>query len=210
MARLEQQDLQEGLLFVGSDGRVCDSAANQQTEIEMNQSDELVEPVAAPPTGADQAQSEGEHLCASSLGNRLRDARRRRGVQVDDVADTLNIQACLIRSMEDGEFDKLPTSYEVGFFRTYANYLGPRELGVRLENAIELLREEFPVPHRAESETVLDMHKPIFDWKAKLAVGASVVALAIFVFAWGGVGQAGENVANNDKDIPIQYTFSHR
>jgi hypothetical protein len=54
------------------------------------------------------------------------------------------------------------------------------------------------------------MHKPIFDWKAKLAVGASVVALAIFVFAWGGVGQAGENVANNDKDIPIQYTFSHR
>ena len=75
-----------------------------------------------------------------------------KGEEVDDVADTLNIQACLIRSMENGEFDKLPTSYEVGFFRTYANYLGARELGIKLENAIALLREEFPVPYRGESE----------------------------------------------------------
>lgn len=210
MARLEQQDLQEGLLFVGSDGQVCDSAATQQTKIVDDQQKELVEPTAAPPTGGDHVPADGEQLCASSLGNRLRDARRRRGEEVDDVADTLNIQACLIRSMENGEFDKLPTSYEVGFFRTYANYLGGRELGIKLENAIALLREEFPVPYRGESEAVLDTHRPIFDWKAKLAVGASVVALAIFVFAWGGVGQAGENVATNDADIPIQYTFSHR
>jgi cytoskeleton protein RodZ len=87
------------------------------------------------------------------VGVLLRDARERRGEDVDTVARELHIRRVYLEALEAGHLHQLPgQTYAVGFVRTYAEYLGldqeemverlKAELG-KVEGKAELL---FPAP----------------------------------------------------------------
>jgi hypothetical protein len=59
------------------------------------------------------------------IGNSLREARLRRGVDFAQAELTTKIRGKYLRALEDEQFDVLPAqTYVKGFLRTYAEYLG--------------------------------------------------------------------------------------
>lgn len=60
-----------------------------------------------------------------SVGKALREARRRRGIDLAEVEATTRIRARFLRALENEEWDVLPgEAYTRGFIHTYADYLG--------------------------------------------------------------------------------------
>ncbi len=59
------------------------------------------------------------------IGNTLREARLRRGIDFPQAEADTKIRAKYLRAMEEEQFDLLPaTSYVRGFLKSYAEYLG--------------------------------------------------------------------------------------
>src|SRR5206468_11913203 len=59
------------------------------------------------------------------IGNSLREARVRRGVDFAQAELATKIRGKYLRALEDDQFDVLPAeTYVKGFLRTYAEYLG--------------------------------------------------------------------------------------
>ena len=59
------------------------------------------------------------------IGNSLRDARLRKGLDFAELEQGTKIRAKYLRALEDENFDVLPApTYVKGFLRTYADYLG--------------------------------------------------------------------------------------
>jgi cytoskeleton protein RodZ len=59
------------------------------------------------------------------LGSSLREARVRRGVELDQVSAETRIRMRYLKALEEERFELLPGSaYAKGFLRTYADYLG--------------------------------------------------------------------------------------
>jgi cytoskeletal protein RodZ len=59
------------------------------------------------------------------IGNSLREARVRRGIDFAQVEVATKIRGKYLRALEDEQFDVLPAeTYVKGFLRTYAEYLG--------------------------------------------------------------------------------------
>ena len=59
------------------------------------------------------------------IGNSLREARVRRGVDFAQAELTTKIRGKYLRALEDEQFEMLPAqTYVKGFLRTYAEYLG--------------------------------------------------------------------------------------
>lgn len=59
------------------------------------------------------------------IGNSLREARMRRGVDFAQAEVTTKIRGKYLRALEDEQFELLPAqTYVKGFLRTYAEYLG--------------------------------------------------------------------------------------
>jgi len=59
------------------------------------------------------------------IGNSLREARVRRGIEFAQAEQATKIRGKYLRSLEDERFELLPSeTYVKGFLRTYADYLG--------------------------------------------------------------------------------------
>ena len=59
------------------------------------------------------------------IGNSLREARTRKGLDFPELETGTKIRAKYLRALEDEEFETLPSAtYVKGFLRTYADYLG--------------------------------------------------------------------------------------
>src|SRR5688572_18020061 len=66
-----------------------------------------------------------EDAAARGVGALLRDARQRRGWDIQSCAAQLRIRAAVLEAMEAGRFEKLPNgAYALGFVRSYADFLG--------------------------------------------------------------------------------------
>ncbi|HEV2074770.1 MAG TPA: helix-turn-helix domain-containing protein, partial [Thermoleophilaceae bacterium] len=75
------------------------------------------------------------------IGETLREARLRQGIEIAEVEQATKIRAKYLRALEGEEFDRLPgATFVRQFLRTYADYLG-------LDS--QLLVEEFRVRHEA-------------------------------------------------------------
>lgn len=59
-----------------------------------------------------------------SIGERLEEARKRKGISIREAAEATKIRGDYLHKYESNQFDiKLPEIYVRGFLRTYANYL---------------------------------------------------------------------------------------
>lgn len=62
---------------------------------------------------------------ADSVGAELRNARLKKGEDLDTVAATLRIRKDILQALEESDYDRQPTKvYAIGFIRAYARYLG--------------------------------------------------------------------------------------
>ncbi len=59
------------------------------------------------------------------IGNSLREARLRQGLDFPEIEQATKIRGKYLRSLEEEQFDVLPgQTYVKGFLRSYADYLG--------------------------------------------------------------------------------------
>jgi transcriptional regulator with XRE-family HTH domain len=59
-----------------------------------------------------------------SIGERLEEARKRKGISIREAAEATKIRSDYLHKFESNQFDiKLPEIYVRGFLRTYANFL---------------------------------------------------------------------------------------
>ncbi len=84
------------------------------------------------------------------IGNSLREARLRRGVEFAQVEQVTKIRVKYLQALEDEQFDVLPSEiYVKGFLRTYAEYLGlDGQLYVDEFNSAAAAGEEFELRQR--------------------------------------------------------------
>jgi cytoskeleton protein RodZ len=62
----------------------------------------------------------------SSLGQDLRNARQRKGLELSEISSRLKIRKCHLKAIEESDVEKLPPGnvYLIGYTRAYAKYLG--------------------------------------------------------------------------------------
>ena len=73
------------------------------------------------------------------LGQKLEDARNRKGISIREATESTKIRSDYLSSFESGDFDiNLPAVYLRGFVRLYSRFLGLDQEGVMSELEIEL------------------------------------------------------------------------
>jgi hypothetical protein len=128
------------------------------------------------------------------IGNSLREARLRQGLDFPQVEQATKIRGKYLRALEEEQFETLPAqTYVKGFLRSYAEYLGlDGQLYVDEYNSRyivdheELLRPRRSVPHRTRQQRRLESRVVVL---ALLGIVA-VTALVIVAWRFGG-GESG-------------------
>jgi cytoskeleton protein RodZ len=128
------------------------------------------------------------------IGNSLREARLRQGLDFPEVEQATKIRGKYLRSLEEEQFDVLPgQTYVKGFLRSYADYLGlDGQLYVEEFNSRyvrgELEEETEQQPFRPRSVRAAGRSGGL-QGKAVMLTVAVIAGLTVFVFAawmWGG------------------------
>ena len=82
-------------------------------------------------------------MSSITIGQILREARENRSLTLDQAAGDTHIRLLYLQSLEAGDFDALPSRFQVrGFLRLYANYLG-----LDVEQILALLDGK-PIPQK--------------------------------------------------------------
>jgi cytoskeletal protein RodZ len=113
-------------------------------------------------------------------GEKLQEVRLEKGLDLEDVAKATKIKTEFLSYIENGEYQKLPSaSYEHGFVRNYARFLGLPD-----EEILAIFRREFDedkaykvLPKSLEQREDF----PIFKFKIRQAVLLSVIVLLFFI-----------------------------
>src|SRR2546423_2044389 len=88
----------------------------------------------------------------AAIGERLREARMRQGLDISEAETFTKIRAKYLRALENDEFSMLPGStYVKSFLRTYAEYLGLDA---------QLLVEEYRAQHEPRGEGEVQAFAP--------------------------------------------------
>jgi cytoskeleton protein RodZ len=118
------------------------------------------------------------------IGNSLREARERQGLEYPEIELATKIRAKYIRALEEEDFTSIPgDAYIRGFLRTYAEYLGLDGDVYADEYASRFItswRDE--LPPRPERRRIRTRQRP-FERRAVLLVLAGIVLVAILVVA---------------------------
>jgi cytoskeleton protein RodZ len=118
------------------------------------------------------------------IGNSLREARLRQGLDFPEIEQATKIRAKYLRALEDEQFDILPgQTYVKGFLRSYAEYLGlDGQLYVDEYNSRYIHVDE-ETPLRARSTSSLGRAGPRFESSVVLMALAAIAILTLLVFA---------------------------
>jgi len=139
------------------------------------------------------------------IGNSLREARVRQGLEYPQIELATKIRAKYIRALEDEQFGILPAqTYVKGFLRTYAEYLGldgqlyvdefsSRFVGDGMEEAPR--RVSSPRVHQSRG-----IERKVL--VAALAGIAALTALVIMAWKYGGSGSAAPSVHHQKPAAP--------
>jgi cytoskeleton protein RodZ len=120
------------------------------------------------------------------IGNSLREARLRRGVDIAQAEVATKIRGKYLRALEDEQFELLPAqTYVKGFLRTYAEYLGlDGQLYVDEFNSRFVAGDEHdPRPRRSNARPQSQNRRSEANL-VLIALGAIVVLTVIVFSAW--------------------------
>jgi hypothetical protein len=123
----------------------------------------------------------------SGIGSTLREARKRRKVELSEVEAATKIRRAYLRAIEAEDWDALPgDAYARGFVRTYAGFLGLD--GARLAEGVPTLQQQQPLVAAPRRE------RP--RWAMVALVCTGLVAVVVVVGAlWRGGEGGGDSVA---------------
>jgi len=125
------------------------------------------------------------------IGNSLREARVRRGIDFAQAELSTKIRGKYLRALEDEQFDVLPAeTYVKGFLRTYAEYLGlDGQLYVDEFNSRFVSGEEHePRVRRSAARAPQKRHRRIETNVVLIALAAIAVPTVIVISAWKATG----------------------
>jgi Helix-turn-helix domain len=128
------------------------------------------------------------------IGNSLREARLRQGLDFPEIEQATKIRGKYLRALEEEQFDVLPAqTYVKGFLRSYADYLGlDGQLYVDEFNS-RYVRGEFEDEEEQayRPRIAAGGRGGTFQGKAVLLTVAVIAGLTVFFFVawmWGGNG----------------------
>jgi cytoskeleton protein RodZ len=132
------------------------------------------------------------------IGNSLREARLRQGLEIPRIEAETKIRGKYLRALEEEQFEVLPgDTYVKGFLRTYADYLGLEgQLYLDEYNSRFTTAEETPV---AQSTTPRRRSRPVESNFIVIAL-AGIVAVTVLVVV--GLREAGEDPQNDPPVVP--------
>ena len=118
------------------------------------------------------------------IGNSLREARLRQGLDFPEIEQATKIRPKYLRALEDEQFDILPgQTYVKGFLRSYAEYLGlDGQLYVDEYNSRYIHVDE-ETPLRTRSSSSLGRAGPRFESSVVLMALAAIAIVTLLVFA---------------------------
>ena len=118
------------------------------------------------------------------IGNSLREARLRQGLDFPELEQATKIRGKYLRALEDEQFDILPgQTYVKGFLRTYSEYLGlDGQLYLDEYNSRYIPGDE-ETPLRAQSKSV-GRNPRVESSVVLLALAAIGILTALVVVAW--------------------------
>jgi hypothetical protein len=118
------------------------------------------------------------------IGNSLREARLRQGLDFPEIEQATKVRPKYLRALEDEQFDILPgQTYVKGFLRTYSEYLGlDGQLYVDEYNSRYIHVDE-ETPLRARSASSVGRAGPRFESSVVLVALAAIGILTLLVFA---------------------------
>lgn len=119
------------------------------------------------------------------IGNSLREARLRQGLDFPEVEQATKIRGKYLRALEDEQFDILPgQTYVKGFLRTYAEYLGlDGQLYVDEYNSRYIPGDE-ETPLRAQNRSTVGRNPRVESSVVLVALAAIGILTALVVVAW--------------------------
>jgi cytoskeletal protein RodZ len=136
------------------------------------------------------------------IGNSLRDARVRKGLELTDLEAETKIRARYLRALEEEQFDALPgDSYVRGFLRTYAERLGlDGQLYVDEYSSRFSLAEEPVVAARDKRRA----RRSRAESHAVVVALVGILAVTVLVIAAWRFGATGEEEANAPPSPPAE------
>jgi cytoskeleton protein RodZ len=118
---------------------------------------------------------------AVSIGEKLRAARERRGLEVVQVAERLHVDTAIINSLESGQFGSLGAPvYVRGHLRRYAELLG--EPDAPLQAQYSALEESSLAPDLTSTRRILT--QPTRSSTARWPLIVIAVVLVLGVMVW--------------------------
>ena len=132
------------------------------------------------------------------IGNSLREARLRQGLEIPRIEAETKIRGKYLRALEEEQFEVLPgDTYVKGFLRTYADYLGLEgQLYLDEYNSRFTTAEETPV---TQSTAPKRRSRPVESNFIVIAL-AGIVAVTVLVVV--GLREAGEDPQNEPPIVP--------
>jgi cytoskeleton protein RodZ len=131
------------------------------------------------------------------LGNSLREARTRRGIEFAQAEQATKIRGKYLRALEDERFDLLPSeTYVRGFLRTYSDYLGlDGQIYVDEFNSRFVTGDEYDSPPRRSRSTVAPRERRLERRLVLVALAAIAVVTIVVISAWKSSGPEGASPA---------------
>ena len=119
------------------------------------------------------------------IGNSLREARLRQGLDFPEVEHATKVRSKYLRALEDEQFDILPgQTYVKGFLRAYSEYLGlDGQLYVDEYNSRYISGDE-ETPLRASSTSAVGRNPRVESSVVLVALAAIGILTALVVVAW--------------------------
>ncbi len=146
------------------------------------------------------------------IGNSLREARSRRGVDFPEAELATKIRAKYLRALEDERFELLPAqTYIKGFLRTYAEYLGlDGQLYVDEYNSRFVAGEESEFRPRRSTARPPRRNRRFETNVVLVSLAAIAVVTVVVIAAWDWAGSSSPKAAPGTKTTAPSTTVSRK
>jgi len=155
-------------------------------------------------------------LLLTELGSRLKEARKAKGLSMDDLQEMTKIQKRYLKGIEEGNYDIIPGKFYVrAFIKQYAE-----AVGLESEQIFEEFKSEVPVTHNEDineqisrvqtRRSVSAGTSKVFNILPTILVVVFIVAAVFLIWVlvqkFSGSGQAENQNVNNSSQVKVKET----